>query len=425
MKKAASFFCLLAAVCGVSYFPPIVTAATRTSCSRTIRNVAFNANSTLMTFDSPSYPNTYPLSLNCTYLFTAPEGHRIELAFSSFQMEGASPRCTNDYIEVREGPNGKSSLIDKFCGSLEPKPVISSANSVYLFFVSNDKFQFQGFRGTYRIVSEVEIAECTKMMNSAILFSRGHFTSPTYPAKYPPTRQCSWTLQAPPEYFMTLIFHTFQTQCPNDKVIIRDHDASGQLLGEFCGEEKPSVFRGRKLWVGFNSDASFAVNEKGFNATYETLPFKGHISEHCTEGSGEIINVNASTPGTIRSPWMPDFYPNNIICIWRIRAPKGERVKLTFSSFNLESPCDTDYVEVSDVPVQSTNSKSKFCLDYPDTVSAAEEVTVRFVTGSRGRRKGFVMQYAVNKGSRADLSVGGLISFLYAMLLLTDYCRIR
>ena len=71
-------------------------------------------------------------------------------------MEGASPRCTNDYIEVRDGPNGKSSLIDKFCGSLEPKPVISSANSVYLFFVSNDKFQFQGFRGTYRIVSEGE-----------------------------------------------------------------------------------------------------------------------------------------------------------------------------------------------------------------------------------------------------------------------------
>jgi len=69
---------------------------------------------------------------------------------------------------------------------------------------------------------------------------------------------------------------------------------------------------------------------------------------------------------------------------------------LTFSSFDLESPCDSDFVEVKDVPVGT--SKGKFCGNFPDTVSAAEEVMVRFVTGPSGRRKGFLMQYVVNKG---------------------------
>jgi len=352
----------------------------------------------------------------------APKGHRIELTFSTFQLEGASPTCANDYIEVRDGPSGTSSLIDKFCGTKDPKPIISSGNSVYLFFASNNKFVYQGFNGTYRDIPEDEIAKCTKDKKSAILFSRGHFTTPTYPAKYPTSRDCSWTLQAPPGNFMKVTFNVFQTQCPKDKVIIRDHDQNGQLLWEFCGEQKPPVLRGQKLWVHFTSDNDLHIDEQGFNATYKVLPFKGHISDHCTGGGGQIINVNTSTPGTIRSPWTPDLYPNNLNCVWRIRAPKGKRVKLTFSSFDLESPCDSDFVEVKDVPVGT--SKGKFCGNFPDTVSAAEEVMVRFVTGPSGRRKGFLMQYVVNKGTCVGNSIGGSV-YLFTLLAIAAYYQIR
>ena len=124
---------------------------------------------------------------------------------------------------------------------------------------------------------------------------------------------------------------------------------------------------------------------------------KGHISDHCIGEQNRVIN--ASTPGTIRSPWRPDFYPNNINCVWKIRAPKGKKVKLTFDSFDLASPCGTDFVEVSDITSENTSPRGKYCGNFPDTVSAAEDVSVRFVTDSRGRQKGFVMQYkAVNKG---------------------------
>lgn len=126
----------------------------------------------------------------------------------------------------------------------------------------------------FDFLSSVDIAKCTIAKTTAHLFSRGYITSPTFPAKYPRNRQCSWTLQAPPGHFMTMVFHVFQTQCPNDNVIIRDHDQNGQLLGQFCGERKVPVFRGRKLWVSFKSDETHASAEDGFNATYEALPCK-------------------------------------------------------------------------------------------------------------------------------------------------------
>lgn len=125
---------------------------------------------------------------------------------------------------------------------------------------------------------------------------------------------------------------------------------------------------------------------------------KGHISDHCTGQGNKLININESTSGTIKSPWMPGLYPNNLNCVWRIRAPAGKQVKLTFSLFDLESPCDTDYVEVSDVTTGALDQRGKFCGDAPDVVSASEEIMVQFVTGPRQRHKGFVMQYAVNGG---------------------------
>ena len=70
-----------------------------------------------------------------------------------------------------------------------------------------------------------------------------------------------------------------------------------------------------------------------------------------------------------------------------------------FTTFDLAGPCGTDFIEVSDVTVGKTSPRGKYCGNFPDTVSATEDVIVRFVTDSSGREKGFEMQYeAVNRG---------------------------
>ena len=164
----------------------------------------------------------------------------------------------------------------------------------------------------FSLFFSVEIAECTEERVSAHLFSRGHFTSPTYPSKYPPSRVCSWTLQAPPGHFMRVTFDAFQTQCPNDNVIVRDNDQNGQLIGQFCGGQKPPMHHGRKLWVRFTSDDDIILSaERGFNATYEASPCKCYFSRTITR---KILWLSLN-PSFLCLGWpillayVPSFFP--------------------------------------------------------------------------------------------------------------------
>ena len=64
----------------------------------------------------------------------------------------------------------------------------------------------------------------------------------------------------------------------------------------------------------------------------------------------EVPIKNARTSVTISSPNFPQPYPQNIQCTWRVLAPPGYQVKLSFLTFELEqsylrSGCH-DYVSV-------------------------------------------------------------------------------
>ena len=59
---------------------------------------------------------------------------------------------------------------------------------------------------------------------------------------------------------------------------------------------------------------------------------------------------NSRTSVTVSSPDFPQHYPQNIQCTWRIQAPEGLQVLLSFLEFQLEkqsfeSDCH-DYVSV-------------------------------------------------------------------------------
>ena len=78
---------------------------------------------------------------------------------------------------------------------------------------------------------------------------------------------------------------------------------------------------------------------------------------------------------------------------------------MTFDSLDLASPCGSDFVEVSDISAENTSPKGKYCGNFPDTTSAAEEVLVRFVTDSKDRQKGFVMQYKAVNGGKVNRDI--------------------
>ena len=54
----------------------------------------------------------------------------------------------------------------------------------------------------------------------------------------------------------------------------------------------------------------------------------------CHEGCGTCTTVS-STSGTIQSPNYPDDYGTGRDCAYNIVAPAGRKIKLTFTSFNV------------------------------------------------------------------------------------------
>lgn len=84
--------------------------------------------------------------------FTAPFGSQIKIEFrDQFHLEDAT-NCEYDFLEVRDGAFGYSTLIDKLCGPDFPRDIISSDRFIFLRFVSDDSIQYSGFRAVYSFI---------------------------------------------------------------------------------------------------------------------------------------------------------------------------------------------------------------------------------------------------------------------------------
>ena len=77
----------------------------------------------------------------------------------------------------------------------------------------------------------------------------------------------------------------------------------------------------------------------------EPLPIIFNVLYYYVECGDDIRN---GTSGTITSPGYPGSYPINRTCVWTIRVPAGNNIKLVFSFLDLEHHpnCSYDYLEV-------------------------------------------------------------------------------
>ena len=102
-------------------------------------------------FTSPNYPNNYPNSKTCRWIITVPEGHRLKLTFETFLLETClvPSTCTCDHVEVRDGSDGGSRQLGKFCGNKNPDPIMSSGRFMWREFDSDSSSTEKGFSATY------------------------------------------------------------------------------------------------------------------------------------------------------------------------------------------------------------------------------------------------------------------------------------
>uniref|UniRef100_A0AAY5KFM8 CUB domain-containing protein n=1 Tax=Esox lucius TaxID=8010 RepID=A0AAY5KFM8_ESOLU len=82
-------------------------------------------------FTSPHYPNIYPNNINCHWTITLAEGYRIKLFFNTMELEdrnSLSDKCDYDSVAVHDGSSEKDPLLGCWCGSEQPRSLISKAN---------------------------------------------------------------------------------------------------------------------------------------------------------------------------------------------------------------------------------------------------------------------------------------------------------
>ncbi|MGH0116933.1 UNVERIFIED_CONTAM: hypothetical protein FKN15_026627 [Acipenser sinensis] len=220
---------------------------------------------------SPNWPDKYPSRKECTWELSSTAGHRVKIEFNEFEME-QHQECAYDHLELYDGPNGKSPILGRFCGSKKPDPVITSGNKMFLRFYSDASVQRKGFQAKHS-------TECGGRLKAEIrtkdLYSHAQFGDNFYPGQ----SNCDWVIVAEDGYGVELIFQTFEIEeesdCGYDYMEIYDgYDSTAPRLGRFCGSGPPEEIysAGDSVMIRFHSDDT--INKKGFHARYTSTKFQ-------------------------------------------------------------------------------------------------------------------------------------------------------
>ncbi|NXX63710.1 TLL2 protein, partial [Scopus umbretta] len=184
------------------------------------------------TMSSPNWPDKYPSRKECTWDISAMPGHRVKVTFNEFEIE-QHQECAYDHLEMYDGPNSKSPILGRFCGSKKPDPVVASTNKMFLRFYSDASVQRKGFQAKHS-------TECGGLLKAEVqtkeLYSHAQFGDNNYPGQ----TDCEWVIVAEDGYGVELIFQTFEIEeeadCGYDYMEIYDgYDNTAPRLGRFCG----------------------------------------------------------------------------------------------------------------------------------------------------------------------------------------------
>ncbi|XP_040182276.1 mannan-binding lectin serine protease 2 isoform X1 [Rana temporaria] len=281
---------------------------------------------------SPGFPKPYPNEQTLTWNIQVPEGHRVKIYFTHFDLE-LSYLCEYDYIKLTSQGKDVAHLCGKESTDTEKAPgdttFYSLDNKMTVTFrsdYSNEK-QFTGFECFY--VAE-DINECVKKnedeedtcdhhchnhlggyycscrpgfnlhtdkktcivqcKDETYTTSSGDITSPDFPGIYPKLTNCKYTIQAEEGFSILLRFVHFDieshpdTVCPYDRLQVA---AKGKEIAVLCGETLPPEIdtRSNKVDIVFTTDGS--GHHTGWNLQYTVkalpcpdpvLPSRGHFT---------------------------------------------------------------------------------------------------------------------------------------------------
>ncbi|XP_069834413.1 ovochymase-2-like [Dendropsophus ebraccatus] len=349
-------------------------------------------------FQSPSTYNNKNYDLY-QWKISVDAGHRVQLSFTSFDLELPGPAGCNEMVEIYDGEKKGSQKLGQFCGKEIPESVSASSNSMLVRFRANQggvrgSFQakYIAFEGSVIPTESPSYIDSGCGSNALQKGRKGFLYSMNYPDTYPANLTCNWNISVTPGWLVKLTFFDLSMdgelgQCTGDKLEISD---SYDMIGIYCGFLKPPVIISstNKLFLKFSTDK--VITDHGFELKWEEVkPDDIEEIQSCGGGSTE-------ESGVIKSPNWPNNYAPNKLCVWHLQVPEGKKIILTFTHFDLEDVDITsklcyDYVAAYEESSGQTIKRGPFCGTTVPTriTSNSNTLILRFYSDIFTESKGF------------------------------------
>ncbi|XP_063985313.1 cubilin homolog [Diachasmimorpha longicaudata] len=304
-----------------------------------------NVENTTVTLKSPHYPGDYSLGLQCKWTLVGPPRKDLYINFKNIDMEN-SQDCHGDHLRlsdkrvnrhIEEG-FGEDLLINgqtessiryfndykpvatyTFCSKIDHYDYYSGGNIVEVALESTN--ENSGKPRKFEL--DISIAEC-----------RTNYTSPQGRIFHQGFENCWTTITVTPGHTISLYFINLRiygrSGCPRKYLKIYDGDFTDQVIGTYCGMQTPApVFsHGNTLSLLSNSGQAWEAYDLIYTSTDKGRGCGGRLFNYA---------------GKFTSPMFPNNYRNDSECTWEVIVPKGSRVLLEFTTFDLGSSenCDT------------------------------------------------------------------------------------
>ncbi|XP_062849595.1 neuropilin and tolloid-like protein 1 [Trichomycterus rosablanca] len=227
----------------------------------------------------------------------------------------------------------------------------------------------------------------------------GSFTSPNYPEKYPPDRECTYIIEASPQQCIDLYFDDKYAiepswECKFDHIEVRDGPFSfSPIIGRYCGQKSPVYVRssGRYLWIKFIADSE--LEAIGFSARYnftqdpdfkdaETPLLLPSCEFEMSGPEGIVESVMVEKEGKALKTEAVD-------CRWFIRAPSNSKMYLRFLEYEMHNSneCKRNFVAVYEGSSSVEHLKNKFCSTVANDVMLLSSVGVIRMWADEGSRR--------------------------------------
>ncbi|KAK7945415.1 hypothetical protein WMY93_001143 [Mugilogobius chulae] len=227
----------------------------------------------------------------------------------------------------------------------------------------------------------------------------GYFTSPNYPEKYPPERECVYIIEAAPRQCVDLFFDEKYSiepswECKFDHIEVRDGPFGfSPIIGRYCGQESPNYVRssGRYLYIKFVADGE--LEAIGFSAHYNftqdpeftdkgslpSLPFC-EFEMNGPEGFVESYQITRDNRA---------LQTEAVDCRWYIRAPPRARIYMRFLEYEMHNSneCKRNFVAIYDGSSSVEHLKNKFCSTVANDVMLESSLGVVRLWADEGSRK--------------------------------------